>query len=257
MSKELDVAVKAAKAAGKVLLKHFETRGGKQVAKSEFDFVTEADKAAEDVIISAIRAEFPGHSILSEEIGSIDNGSEYKWVIDPLDGTKNFGFGVPLWGVSIGLEKSGEIIAGVIFLPVTGEIFTAEKGKGAFLDGKRIRVSSNKFPKCMISFGGHWAFSEEPLVKDNFYPVYQKFHQYFRITGSAVLVLSYIAAGRLDAYPCFRESPWDVAAGILLIKEAGGIATDIYGNEATPYQKHYIFANNRALYEEIRKVLKV
>jgi myo-inositol-1(or 4)-monophosphatase len=257
MSKELDVAVKAAQEAGKILVKHFESRGGAKVKKGEADFVTEADHASEKAIISAIKGEFPGHSILAEESGNEDNSSEYRWIIDPLDGTKNFVWGIPIWAIGIALERKGQVIAAVSYAPYTGELFTAEKGKGAFLNGKRIHVSDRKFPDCMVAFGGSWAYEKEQLVKRNFLPVFEKFFSYYRIMGSAVYAMASIAAGNLDAYPCFSEKPWDAASGILLVQEAGGVVTDIYGNPPTANSKHFIFANSRSTYEEIRKVLQV
>jgi myo-inositol-1(or 4)-monophosphatase len=135
-------------------------------------------------------------------------------------------------------------------------MFTAEKGKGAFLNGKRIKVSDRAYPHCMIAFGGSWSVGKEPLVKENFPRLFEKFYHRFKVIGSAVYAEACVAAGILDAYPCFMENPWDVASGILLVQEAGGTVTDIYGNPPTPYQKHYIFSN-KPLHEEVRRTLKV
>ena len=254
MSKELDVAIKAAKVAGKTILKYYGNHGGKKTMKSEHDFSTEADDAAEKVIIATIKKAFPNHSILAEESGETDNNSEYKWIIDPLDGTINFAWGLPLWQTSIALEKSGEVIVSATLVPLLEELFTAEKDKGAFLNGKRIHVSERTFPHCMIGFGGVWRLDKDPIVKKTLRHALEKFSHHFRVLGSAVYPEACVAAGRLDAFPCFAEKPWDVAAGILLVKEAGGIVTDTNGNPASPYSENFIFSN-KTLYNEIMKVI--
>ncbi|HLD83446.1 MAG TPA: inositol monophosphatase family protein [archaeon] len=237
MSKEMEVAVKAARAAGRILMKYYGNIN-KLHYKSARDFATQADFDAEKVIISTIRKVFPEHAVLAEESGE-SGSSESKWIIDPLDGTHNFVVEVPLFGVGIALERKGEIVLSVIYIPCDRELYTAEKGKGAFLNRKKIRVSSRK-ENFMVAFGGFWGIGD-PFVRKKFDKLAEKFHHDFRIPGSAMVQLAWIASGKVDGSLMLNEKPWDIAPA-LLVEEAGGLVTGLNGEKWTPYLANYVAA---------------
>lgn len=210
------------------------------------NLVTEVDKQAEKLIIDTVLKQFPDHAILSEEIGSIEKNSPFKWIIDPLDGTVNFAHGVPLCATSIALEKDGEIIFGAIYHPFLNELYVAEKKCGAFLNDKKISVSKcDDIDKSYLVTGfpyDYIATKNDPLeIFGNFIkkgiPV--------RRLGSAAIDLCWVAAGRFDAFYEFRLNPWDVAAGYLLIEEAGGKVTDMKGNAFNCYGEQLLASNGR------------
>ena len=178
------------------------------------DLVTEADKKSEDYLIKQIRSKYPNHSIVSEEFGNIDNKSEYLWIIDPLDGTTNFTHNLPIFAVSLGLVKNNkESICGVVYNPAADKCFYAEKNKGAYLNNQRLRVSNKSLiDECLFS-------SNHEGVKFS--------NLNMRYTGCAALDLAYVSSGRLDGFFHNNINIWDVAAGALLVKEAGGIVNDI------------------------------
>ena len=254
MSRELDCAIRAAKKAGKILVKSYATRGGEKKFKSEFDFATEADHQAEEAILKILEKKFPSYSILTEEGGATERKSEYKWIIDPLDGTHNFAWGFPIWATAIALEKAGEIVAAAVSCPLQKEVYYSEKGKGVFLNKKKIRVSDRKFPHCMISIGGIGHRTSEPLIKQAVEPILDKFHHDMRILGSSVFATCSVAAGNLDAFATFNQKPWDTATGLLFVKEAGGRATDMKGEVTDAYAKNFIFSNG-LVHDEILKAI--
>lgn len=230
----VNIAIEAALAAGKVILQHFDHLDRiKLTEKSQHDFVSEADLHAEKIIIRTIKAAYPNHSILAEESGTQDTSSDYRWIIDPIDGTFNFIHGIPHFCISIGIEVKGKIEHGVIFDPIRQEIFSATRGRGAHLNNKRIRVSAQRqLSHAIIG-------TNIPHAKNT--EAYQEYLNVFgaclptcarmRHSGSAALDLAYVAAGRFDGYWAHGLHYWDIAAGALLIFEAGGLLSDFSGSE--------------------------
>ncbi len=222
----------------------------------ETNLVTQIDKKAEELIIGRIRKQYPDHDFLAEESGSHDKKSEYRWIIDPLDGTLNFTHGVPLFSVSIGVEKQGEIIAGVVYEPNLGELFTAEKGKGAFLNKKRIHVSKvDKLIESLIVTGFPYTIRDNPdNAVQHFVNVLMK-AQGVRRLGSAAVDLCYVACGRFEGFWEVSLNAWDMAAGVLMVEEAGGRFTDFLGAPSTIYTKQ-VLATNGLIHEKLVEVLK-
>src|SRR3954462_8077917 len=217
-----------AREAGALLLEKFKQRIG-FTYKGDVDLVTEADKAAEKLITDRVRKEFPGHGLFGEEGARRNLESDYRWYIDPLDGTTNFAHGFPVFCVSLGLEFKGERIAGVLYDPTRDELFAAEKGSGAFLNGERMQVSKvDNLAECLTGTG----FPSHKRHKNpniNFYHVITLRTHGVRRAGSAALDLANVASGRVDAFWEFNLNPWDTAAGVLLVQEAGGRVTDMNG----------------------------
>lgn len=229
----IHIAIDAAREAGKFLfenvgkIKNIERKIGQ-----ETNLVTEIDKQSEKLIIKKIQQHYPDHAILGEEGGAQDQKSEYRWIIDPLDGTTNFTHGLPIFCVTIGIEHKNEIVAGVIYDPNRDELFTAEKGKGAFLNGKKISVTkTDSLINSLLVTGFPYNVNENPQnVIEHFINFLPK-AQGVRRLGSAAIDLAYVACGRFDGYWEVYLHPWDKAAGILLVKEAGGIVTN-FANDA-------------------------
>lgn len=243
----LETAEEIAREAGALLMDHF-GRVSFQL-KGDFDLVTEADKASEKLVIERLTKHFPAHSILAEEGGGHESGSEYRWYVDPLDGTTNFAHGYPIFNVTLGLEKSGEMIAGVVFDPTRNEMFSAELGGGARLNGKTMHVSkATRLADSLVSTGFP-SQNREANANIHFYHQMAMSTHGVRRGGSAAIDLAYVACGRLEAFWEFGLKPWDLAAGILLVDEAGGRHTTMHG------EKHVIgartlLANNAAIHEE-------
>ena len=217
---------KIAREAGALLLDAFQRRIG-FTYKGDADLVTEADRASEKLITGRIAELWPTHDLVGEEGARRETGSEYRWYIDPLDGTTNFAHGFPVFCVSVALEQRGERIAGVIYDPTRDELFSAEKGRGAVLNGKRISVSRvENLAECLAGTGF-------PSHKRHKNPNIHFYHEItlrthgVRRAGSAALDLASVASGRLDAFWEFNLNPWDTAAGVLLVEEAGGRVTDM------------------------------
>ena len=236
----LNIAVKAARRAGSLINRASVDRTQLEIrAKRANDFVTQVDKAAESAIIDIIRQAYPDHSILGEESGAMEgknpSGStskaEYRWIIDPLDGTTNFIHGFPQYCVSIALQHRGAIEHGVVYDPAKNELFTASKGRGAFLDDRRIRVTKCANLKDAL-VGTGFPFKEMSRL-DLYFRQLREVMQTssgVRRAGAAALDLAYVAAGRLDAFWELGLAPWDMAAGALLIQEAGGMVGDLSGD---------------------------
>lgn len=233
MHPTLNIAVKAARRAGQIINRaSLDLSQIKVSVKQQNDFVTEVDRTAEAVIIDTIREAYPEHGILAEESGATGD-SEYQWIIDPLDGTTNFIHGFPQYAVSIAMAHRGVLSHGVVFDPGRNELFTASKGAGAYLNEKRIRVSRRtKLEESLIGTGFPYRAFEHmdaylAILKDM-----MRKSAGVRRPGSAALDLAYVASGRLDGFWEFGLSPWDMAAGTLLITEAGGLAGDLSGESA-------------------------
>ena len=239
-SANINVMVKACRKAAKNIIRDFGEIEKLQVSlKGPGDFVTASDKKAEKILIEELQKARPRFSILSEEIGQITNDKEFKWIIDPIDGTANFLHGIPHFAISLGLEHKKEIICGIIFDPIKDEMFLAEKGNGSYLNNQRLRVSSrSKLKDCLIITGGPSFRSKDKdrqLSLNEYYKFSSKVMIPIRKMGSASLDMAYVAAGRCDGFWQRNLNYWDIAAGIIMVKEAGGFVTDFEGeNKYTP-----------------------
>lgn len=227
----LNIAVKAARRAGAIINRASQDIGTLTIKSKNFnDFVSEVDVAAERVIIETLKDAYPTHGFLGEESGSTSYQSDFIWIIDPLDGTTNFLHGFPQYCVSIALQHKGEITQAVIYEPNRNDLYTATKGRGAFLNDKRIRVSKcHKLQDALIGTG--FPFRDFKYLNDylNMFKSMIQKTTGIRRAGSAALDLAYVASGALDGFWEIGLSPWDIAAGGLLIQEAGGIVTDLSG----------------------------
>lgn len=237
---------RAAHAGGTVLKEHFNTSFQIHQKDGINNLVTEIDHACEQAIIQAIHNEFPQHPILSEECGQIEGATDYKWIIDPIDGTVNFAHSIPICCVSIALEKNKQIQMGVVFNPLINEFFFAEKGQGAFLNDQRIFVSQNKdIEKACLATGFPYSLLDAangPL--DVFNALIRKGIPVRRL-GSAAIDLCYVACGRFDGFYEHQLQPWDTAAGFLIVTEAGGKVTNMSGADYTPTMQSIVATNGK------------
>ncbi len=249
--------VKVCRKAAKILIRDFGEIENLQVSlKGPGNFVTASDLKVEKILVEELQKARPTYSILSEEVGQINNDESFKWIIDPIDGTSNFLHGIPHFAISIGLEHDKEIICGIIYDPIKDEIFTAEKGNGAYLNNKRMRVSSrSKLKDCIICTGGHKRDSKDrELALEEYKKFSSKVFIPIRKFGSASLDMAYVAAGRCDGYWQRDLSYWDIAAGIILVKESGGFVTDFNG-ENRYIQNKTILVTNSKINKEMIEVL--
>jgi myo-inositol-1(or 4)-monophosphatase len=241
------------------LLRDYYRRGVATEYKGDVDLVTEADRASEKLIVERLREVFPGHGVYGEEGTRSHIGSEYRWYIDPLDGTTNFAHGFPVFCVSMGLEhrppslapdQDGELVAGVIYDPLRDELFTAEKGKGAYLNGVRIHVSKTADLAEALLATGFPSRKRHDNPNIHFYQEFTLRSHGVRRAGSAALDLAYTACGRIDAYWEFNLNPWDTSAGALLVTEAGGSMT---GFDGAPFKidSREVLATNGLLRDEL------
>ncbi|HEB59343.1 MAG TPA: inositol-1-monophosphatase [Gammaproteobacteria bacterium] len=246
MQPMLNIAVRAARSAGDIIARAMDRLDTLTVTtKSRNSFVSEVDKMAEAEIIAILRKAYPDHAILAEESGE-QAGDDYQWIIDPLDGTTNFLFGFPQFAVSIALRHKGRLEQAVIYDPVRDELFTASRGSGAQLNGRRIRVSNrHKLEDSLIGTGFPYADMRylDPYM-DMLKTVIPRTAG-VRRAGAASLDLAYVAAGRLDGFWEFGLSPWDIAAGVLLIEEAGGLVSDFSGGQSFMDTGHIVAGNPR------------
>ncbi|HTT12271.1 MAG TPA: inositol monophosphatase family protein [Burkholderiaceae bacterium] len=255
----LNTAVKAARKAGAII-----NRASLDVdllrvsAKGRSDFVTEVDRAAEEAIIETLRTAYPQHAFLAEESGASDSGSgdEYTWIIDPLDGTTNFIHGFPQYAVSIALQHRGQLAQAVVYDPTRNELFTASKGRGAFLNDRRIRVSRRtQLRECLVGTGFPFRSLEH---MDDYLRMFRRITEEtagIRRPGAAALDLAYVAAGRLDGFWEIGLSPWDMAAGALLILEAGGFIADFKG-EPNYLTNGRVVAGNPKTFAQLLKLVQ-
>jgi len=255
----LQTAIEAAIVAGEILLEHFRKIKKEQIiAKRQNDFVTFVDKEAEKKIIEMIWNRFPQHQILGEELGEGGGEGKFCWIVDPLDGTTNYIHGFPMFSVSIAVKKEGHTIVGVVYDPLRGDTFSAQKGKGAYLNGNKIKVSSTKnFADAFLATG--FPFREKGLLKiylECFEEIFRKGGGMRRV-GSAALDLCYTACGCFDGFWELRLNPWDIAAGEIILKEAGGIVSDLHGKDKYSLSGNIIGANpyiHKELVETIERV---
>ncbi len=255
-SLERRVAVDAAEAAGRLLRR--ELRGTRRIAfkGTATNLVTEMDARAEALIVDALLAAFPDDAILAEERGGQDGRSGRRWIIDPLDGTTNYAHGVPIFAVSIALEVDKRVALGVVYDPNLDELYVAERGAGAWLGDRRLAVSTTgTLNESLLATGFPYNIRETPANNLAQYAAFSLRSQGVRRIGSAVIYLSYVAAGRMDGYWELRLGPWDVAAGSLFVEEAGGRVTDLAGG-LLDLDAPAVVASNARIHDEMLAVLK-
>ncbi len=249
MNSPVEIAQEIAREASVALVTYFERRVNFRL-KGEFDLLTEADLASERIVVERLQARFPSHAIVAEESGLHKAGSEYCWYIDPLDGTTNFAHSFPMFCVSMGLERSGDLVGGVVYDPIRDEMFTAERGAGAWLNNKRIQVSKTaRLADTLASTGFPSRKRHENINVHFFYQLAMASHG-VRRCDSAALDLAYVAAGRLDGFWEFGLNPWDTAAGLVLVTEAGGKCSDMKGGAHTLTSPH-LLADNGLIHGQV------
>ena len=241
-----NILQKAAREAGQLMKERFNSGFRIDNKDGVNDLVTEVDHASEKLIMDIIRTEFPDHFILSEEVGEIKMDSAYKWIIDPIDGTVNYANGIPICCVSIGVEHEGKMVLGAVFNPFIDEFFFAEKGAGAFMNEKRIRVSEKDSVShsCLVTGFPYTYLDSQNGPLEVFSRLIRKGVPVRRL-GSAAIDLCWVAAGRFDGFYEHKLNAWDSAAGFLLVEEAGGKVTDFEGNPYSPYQPHIVATNGK------------
>ncbi len=246
LNREKDVAIEAARRAGGLLVDIFEHPRTIETKGASYNLVTEADRRSEELILSLIRKAFPHHAILAEEQDTVPPESEYLWVVDPLDGTTNYAHHYPMFAVSIALWHGGRPILAVIYDPMRKELFQAERGAGAFLNEQPIRVSATASLRQALLGTGFYYERGEPMRR-----TLRQIEAFFdvpihciRRDGSAALDLCYVAAGRYDGFWELTLGPWDYAAGMLVIEEAGGIVTDAAGQPIGLFSRNILAANS-------------
>jgi len=250
-----ELLLNATKEAGKIILQHFDGTFKIDHKEGINNLVTEVDRLSEDKIIELIRAAFPAHSIISEEAGEMIKESDYQWIIDPIDGTVNFAHGVPICCVSIAVLHKDEIILGAVYNPMMNELFFAEKGKGATLNGRPINVSGKSdFKQAFLvtGFPYKWPDAAEHPIKVFEMLVLEGLP--VRRLGSAAIDLCWVACGRFDGFWEYNLQAWDVAAGYLIVKEAGGRVSDFKGRDASVFERQTL-ATNGLIHEAILEMI--
>ena len=249
-----DTLLLAAREAGRVLMEKL-SAGVTVAYKGDIDLVTEADLASEQAIVTILRTRHPEHDILAEEGDYGRRGADQRWIVDPLDGTTNFAHGFPWFAVSIALEVRGELVLGAVFNPHNNELFIAERGRGATLNDRPLRVSSTGvLGRAMLATG--FAYDHKTSVDNNYehFASFQRAAQAVRRAGVASLDLACVAAGRFDGFWELKLKPWDVAAGVLLVEEAGGRVSDYHG-APMPLDCGEILASNGLLHGAMQQIL--
>ena len=247
--------IEAAKAGAAEILRFFNSDFKISNKEGVNNLVTEADHASEKAIFEVIRKNFPDHHILSEETGEIIQDSNYKWIIDPIDGTVNFAHGIPLNCVSIGIEHHGEVVLGAVYNPHINEFYFAEKGKGAMLNDKPIRVSKEtQTAKACLVTGFPYTYINIPNGPLEIFERFIRKGVPVRRLGSAAIDLCWVAAGRFDGFYEHKLEAWDSAAGYLMVEEAGGKVTDHQGNKFSVYQ-HRVLATNGKIHDEMVAII--
>ena len=256
MKKETRAAIKAARLGGRIAMQYFGKPIAYKTKSSVYDWVTKADLESEKAIISLLSEEFPEYGFLAEESGE-RKGNGHVWVIDPIDGTNNFASGIPYFCISIALARDKQLLCSVVFDPTRKDLFHAEKGKGAFLNGRKIHVSKRtKLEEFTVVSSMRSGLKKEESwrVKQKRFADLYKSVRSIRMFGASELDLSYLAAGRLEAFVAYHTMPWDAAAGALLVREAGGIATN---EKNKPWQLNdpVFIASNGRKHAEILRIL--
>ena len=246
---------KALEESGKILKEYIDKDFIVESKDVVSNLVTEVDKRSEAKIIEVIRDEFPTHNILSEEIGALNAESNVKWIIDPIDGTINYAHGIPICCVSIGIEVAGEIVMGGIYNPFGDEMFFAEKGKGSYMNDKRIRVSKEgEFKKSLLVTGFPYKTGSNPNNPVKVFSAVVNSDIPVRRLGSAALDICWTACGRFDGFWEYNLNAWDVAAGVIILTEAGGVVTDFNGGKYSVYNKE-ILATNGLIHKELLDII--
>jgi myo-inositol-1(or 4)-monophosphatase len=242
----IDDIIEISKRAGSLIKEGFGTTFKIEYKTNENNLVTEIDKASEELIINFIKEKHPSHSILAEEGGDVEKKSEYLWVVDPLDGTTNFAHGLPIFSVSIGVQKKGETIAGVVYDVMRDIFFSAEKGSGAFANSKKIIVSKvNKLEHSLLVTGFPYNVAENPEGAFERFIILTKKARGIRRLGSAAIDFCYLASGVFDGFWEVYLHPWDICAGKLIVEEAGGLVTDFDGNSIDIFSRKILSTNNQ------------
>jgi len=253
----MNVMVKAARRAGRSLKRDLGEVENLQVSlKGPANFVTMADKRAEEMLLSDLNKARPGYGFIGEEGGTrVGDDKTHTWIVDPLDGTTNFLHGIPHFAISIGLAREGVIVAGLIYNPANDDLFIAERGKGAFLNDTRLRVAGRKqLGECVIGCGlPHLGRGDHEISRAEMSTIQPKVAGLRRF-GAASLDLAYVAAGRLDGYWERNLQPWDIAAGMIMIREAGGVVGDIHGGDLL--KTGNVVCGNEFVHGELTKILK-
>jgi myo-inositol-1(or 4)-monophosphatase len=248
----LERAAEIAREAGALLANYYERRIPFEL-KGEFDLVTEADRASERLVIERLRSHFPAHGILAEEGGGHDSPSEYRWYVDPLDGTTNFAHGYPAFNVTLALERAGDMIAGVVYDPIRQEMFTAERGSGAYLNNRRVHVSNVQRLQDSLVCTGFPSRKRHLSINVHFYHQLGMATHGVRRSGSAAIDLAYVSCGRLDGFWEFGLNPWDMAAGRLLVEEAGGRVSDMEG-QTHSFAAPHLLVDNGKIHEQMIEI---
>ncbi len=251
LSARRDVIIKAVKRAGVLLSTHL-GRIKKIRAKGDRDLVTDIDLTAERILKNLIIREFPTDSILSEE-SSLQQGSDFRWIIDPLDGTHNYIHNINIFGVSVALAYREEVIMGIIYMPEEDELYFAQRGKGSYRNGRRIHVSQRAIREATLIFDSSIRYQKSRMLRDLGKLIHNVFN--VRMLGSTVRGLSYIAEGRAEVEIEYNDKLWDFAAGLLLVEEAGGRVTDLSGKKWSIKTKGYV-ASNGKIHNEILRLIK-
>ncbi len=253
--KEQTVARQAAMKSGRILKDLF-GKIDRITKKGEIDLLTEADLQSEKAILYILRGNFPSDSILTEEAGAYDQGSERTWIIDPLDGTTNYAHSFPFFAVSIALQIKDKIVLGLVFNPYLNELFEARKGSGAFLNSHPVNVSNiPKLKEALVATGFPYSVCRNPAPIMDLFKKMVVLSQGVRRPGSAAIDLCYVASGRFDGFWEEGLHPWDTAAGSLIVEEAGGIVSNYAGEAYSPFNKN-IVASNPHIYGEMLRTLK-
>ncbi len=252
MSDVINLGIDAAKAAGDFLLENF-GRISEIEKKGDRNFATNLDREAENIIISKIKSKFSNHGIIAEESGNSNPDKDYLWIIDPLDGTHNFMRNIDIFGVSIGILHKEEFVGGIIYMPADGELYVGEKDNGAYKNNKKIKVSEvDDLKEASISFDSSIRYSPKIMLKTLGKLADEVFN--VRMLGSSVRALSYIAEGLLDFSVEFHDRPWDFAAGVCLIREAGGLLSGLKG-EPLSYKSIGYIASNQHLQRKVQDIV--
>ncbi len=253
--RHIEVAIEAAKEAGAIQMAYF-GQSQSVTYKGAFDPVTDVDRLCDQAIQKKIHHHFPDHDLLTEESPFKEKGSPWRWIVDPIDGTTNYARGFPFFSVSIGLELEGEVRLGVVYHPILDELFVARKGEGAFLNGKRIFVSQvDQLKRSFLATGFPYDVQEHPEEPLRFFRQFLQKTLAIRRPGSAAIDLSYVAAGRFDGFWEVKLKPWDMAAGLLLIREAGGKVTDSEGGPFDIYSGGLLIASNGLIHEQMLQAI--
>lgn len=246
----LVVAKQSALAGGEILMREFKKENLRTKSKGAHDLVNQADFMSEKKILSVIKAHFPQHAFLAEESGQGKKQSDYLWLVDPLDGSVNFAMHSPIFSISIALAFKDEVIMGLVYYPIVNKMFTAEKGRGAYLNGRKIKVSAKKkVNQSLVNFCGR-----APKTAIEVYGKFKGKALDTRQLGSGAIELAYVAVGYTEAVILPDTEPWDIAAGILLVREAGGKVTNFKGQKWTLKDKPVI-ATNGLIHQEVLRLL--